>query len=166
VQAVPRAATRLRPAVISCRSATASSADDSPLLALEKQFNAISAELLAMQRLRSNQNRYRSPAAHPPEQATIETGVGEHTFDEFETQRIESILARLYPIEQAIMRTPACTIAALGVKARHAAYVLSQYWEAPIDRIDWDARAVRLLIEAVCDVAHAPLLLRNLRDDD
>jgi hypothetical protein len=73
----------------------------------------------------------------------------------FATQRIESILARLYPIEQAIMRTPACTIAALGVKARHAAYVLSQYWEAPIDRIDWDARAVRLPIEAVCDVAHA-----------
>jgi hypothetical protein len=140
------------------------------LLVLEKQFNAISAELLAMQRLRSNQNRYRSPAAHPPEQATIETGVGtgvgEHTFDEFATQRIESILARLYPIEQTIMRTPACTIAALGMRARHAAYVLSQYWEAPIDRIDWDARAVRLLIEAVCDVAHTPLLLRNLRDDD
>src|SRR5882724_11140199 len=60
---------------------------------------------------------------------------------------------------------PACTLAGLGVKARHAANVLSQYWETPIDQIDWDARAVRLLIEAVCDVAHTPLLLRNLRDE-
>jgi hypothetical protein len=151
---------------LSVGTATASSVDDSPLLALEKQFNAISAELLAVQRLHRNQNRYRSPAAHPSEQATIESGVGEHTFDEFATQRIESVLARLYPIEQAIMQTPASTIAGLGVKARHAAYVLSQYWEAPVDRIDWDARAVCLLIEAVCDVAHTPLLLRNLRDDD
>ena len=151
---------------LSAGTATASSVDDSPLLALEKQFDAISAELLAVQRLRRNQNRSRTPAAHPPEEATIESGVGEHTFDEFATQRIESVLARLYPIEQAIMRTPASTIAGLGVKARHAAYVLSQYWEAPVDRIDWDARAVRLLIEAICDIAHTPLLLRNLRDDD
>ena len=27
----------------------------------------------------------------------------------------------------------------------------SEYWDAPIDKIDWDARAVRLLIEAVCE---------------
>ena len=75
-------------------------------------------------------------------------------------------LAHLDPIERAIMETPACTIAGLGVKARHAANVLSQYWEAPIDRIDWDARAVRLLIEAICDVARTPLLYRNLRGGD
>ena len=140
---------------------TASSADDSPLLALERQFNTISGELLAVQQLRRNQNRSHSPAAHSPEQATIEPGV-EHTFDEFATRRIESILVRLDPIERAIMETPACTLAGLGVKA---ANVLSQYWETPIDQIDWDARAVRLLIEAVCDVAHTPLLLRNLRDE-
>jgi len=143
---------------------TASSADDSPLLALERQFNTISGELLAVQQLRRNQNRSHSPAAHSPEQATIEPGV-EHTFDEFATRRIESILVRLDPIERAIMEMPACTLAGLGVKARHAANVLSQYWETPIDQIDWDARAVRLLIEAVCDVAHTPLLLRNLRDE-
>ena len=53
---------------------------------------------------------------------------------------------------------PARTIAGLGVKARHAAYVTSQYWNEPIDKIDWDARAVRLLIEAVCDSAPRPLL--------
>ncbi|HTO68143.1 MAG TPA: hypothetical protein VMM15_43555, partial [Bradyrhizobium sp.] len=72
-------------------------------------------------------------------------------------RKAEAVLARLAPIEQAIMATPARTIAGLGVKARHAAYVMSHYWEAPIDRIDWDARAVRLLIEAVCNFTHTPL---------
>jgi len=68
------------------------------------------------------------------------------------------MLGRLEPIERAIMATPARTVAGLGVKARHAAYVMSEYWNAPIDRMDWDARAVRLLIEAVCEAAGAPLL--------
>ena len=76
------------------------------------------------------------------------------------------MLARLDPIERAIMQTTACTIAGLGVKARHAAHVMSQYWEAPIDRIDWDAQAMRLLIEAVCDFANTPLLFRNLKGDE
>ncbi|WP_316159293.1 hypothetical protein [Bradyrhizobium sp. SZCCHNRI3042] len=70
--------------------------------------------------------------------------------------RIETMLAELAPIEQAIMGTPARTIAGLGVKARYAAYVVSEYWNAPIDQIDWDARAVRSLIEAVCDVSSIP----------
>ena len=63
------------------------------------------------------------------------------------------------------MQMSACTIAGLGVKARHAAYLMSQYWEVPMDRIDWDARAVRLLIEAVCDVARTPLPLRDVREN-
>jgi hypothetical protein len=150
---------------LSVGTATASPADDSPLLALEKQFNAISAELLAVERSRRDQKRYPSPTAHPPERSTIESRVGEHSFDEVVTQQIESVLARLYPIERAIMQTPACTIAGLGVKARHAAYVMSEYWESPIDRIDWDARAVRLLIEAVCDFARTPLPFQNLGGD-
>jgi hypothetical protein len=54
----------------------------------------------------------------------------------------------------------------LGVKARHAAYVMSEHWEAPIDRIDWDAQAVRLLIEAICDFACTPLPLRNFRESE
>jgi hypothetical protein len=151
---------------LSVGSATAPPADDSPLLALEKQFNAISAELLAMERLCRHQKRYQGPAAQPPEQLTIESRVGEHTYDEGVTQQIESVLARLQPIELAIMRTPAYTIAGLGVKARHAAYVMSEYWEAPIDRIDWDAQAVRLLIEAVCNFARTPLPFRNVRGDE
>jgi hypothetical protein len=82
------------------------------------------------------------------------------------TPQIESVLAHLYPIERAITQTPACIIAGLGVKARHGAYVMSQYWQAPIDRIDWDAQAVRLLIEAVCSVARTLLRFRNARGDE
>jgi len=70
---------------------------------------------------------------------------------------IEATLANLEPIEYAIMTMPACTPAGLGVKARHAAYVMSEYWSGSIDQIDWDARAVRLLIEAVCTAANVPL---------
>ena len=77
-------------------------------------------------------------------------------------KQAEAILARLYPIEQAIMQTPARSIAGLGVKARHAAYVMSHYWEEPIDQIDWEAQAIRLLIEAVCDFARTPLPFRSV----
>src|SRR5450631_4351649 len=62
------------------------------------------------------------------------------------------------------VETPAWTVAGLGVKARHAAYVMSEYWDAPIDKIDWDARAVRLLIEAVCKGAGLSLPFRG--DDE
>jgi hypothetical protein len=95
--------------------------------------------------------QYQGSLRQEGSQASVETGRVPGTGE------VERILARLYPIEQAIMQTPACTIAGLGVKARHAAYVMSQYWEAPIDVIDWDARTVRLLIEAVCELARAPL---------
>jgi len=115
--------------------------DDAGLLALEMQFNSIVAELRTAQGLKTSLRTGYEPEA------------GAHD--------VEIILARLYPVEQAIMQTPARTIAGLGVKARHAAYVMSQYWEVPVDRVDWHARAVRLLIEAVCHVAHAPLLRRE-----
>jgi hypothetical protein len=112
--------------------------NDAALLVLEKQFNALAAEL-----------------GRDVECLREEVGREALTVD------VEATLARLAPIEQAIMETPACTIAGLGVKARHAAYVLSQYWEAPVDRIDWNARTVRLLIEAVCEVARTPLPFRS-----
>jgi uncharacterized protein DUF5615 len=48
-------------------------------------------------------------------------------------------------------------------RARHAAHVISQYWDFPIDKIDWDAQTIRLLIEAVCDFAHKPLPSHNLK---
>ena len=89
---------------LSVGSATASPGDDSPLLALERQFNAISAELLAVERLRCDQKRYHDPAAQSPERSTIESCIGAHTHDAV-TEQIESVLARLHPIERAIMQT-------------------------------------------------------------
>ncbi|WP_407156551.1 hypothetical protein [Bradyrhizobium sp. STM 3557] len=125
-------------------------AADAALIALERQFSAAFAELLALERLRNDRN--------PPG--------GKSTSDEFVTRQIEMILARLDPIERAIMQTQARTIAGLGVKARHAAHVMSQYWEDPLEQIDWDAQAARLLIDAVCDVARTPLPFRHASDND
>jgi len=83
-------------------------------------------------------------------------------FDEASrTQKIESVLTRLEPVERAIMATPARTIVGLGVKARHVAYVLSEHWDAPIEQIDWDARSARLLIEAICKAAGVQLPFPN-----
>jgi hypothetical protein len=129
---------------------------DTALFELEKKFNALAAELLSLQqghdeRLVSCSDQQSS--AHEPAQPRVRTRNDEDAM----TRQAEALLARLHPIEQAIMAVPAHTIAGLGVKARHAAYVMSQYWSAPIDSIDWDAQAVRLLIEAVCDLARVPL---------
>ena len=100
--------------------------DDLDLLALGRQFEEIAANVQEL-------HNSASPNDH--------------------LELVEAMLGRLEPIERAIMATPARTVAGLGVKARHAAYVMSEYWNAPIDQIDWDARAVRLLIEAVCESA-------------
>jgi hypothetical protein len=54
----------------------------------------------------------------------------------------------------------------LGVKARHAAYVMSRCWEEPIDQIDWEAQTVRLLIEAICDLARTPLPFQNKKGEE
>jgi hypothetical protein len=109
--------------------------EDSDLIALGIQFEEIAAEV---------RKTYNSGSAD----------------DHVEV--IEATLGRLEPIERAIMTTPARTVAGLGVKARHAAYVMSEYWDAPIDKIDWDARAVRLLIEAVCESAGVSLPFRGV----
>jgi hypothetical protein len=74
------------------------------------------------------------------------------------SERTEAILALLDPIERAIMATPAATVVGLGVKARHAAHVLSHYWIDSTDALDWDVRAVRLLIESTCSVAGVGLV--------
>jgi hypothetical protein len=44
------------------------------------------------------------------------------------------------------------------VKARHAAHVLSHYLIDAASTLDWDVRAVRLLIESTCSVAGVGLL--------
>jgi hypothetical protein len=74
------------------------------------------------------------------------------------TGRVDAVLRLLDPIERSIMAIPAVTVVGLGVKARHAAHVLSHYWTDSPDRLDWDARTVRLLIESACTVAGVGLL--------
>jgi hypothetical protein len=129
---------------------------DRALLALESQFDAVAAELAAAQGARGELAICRHQRPVWGVQANVDVG------SEYEarTSDVEEILARLDPIERAIMATKARTIAGLGVKARHAAYVTSQHWNESIDKIDWEARAVRLLIEAVCDAAPRPPLLK------
>jgi hypothetical protein len=129
--------------------------DDAGLLALETQFNSLVAEMVA------GQNASDAPATYsdgrPLARGNVQESFASDTDRADWTEKTEAVLARLYPIEQAIMATPARTIRGLGVKARHAAYVMSHYWEAPIEQIDWDARAMRLLIEAICGLADVPL---------
>jgi hypothetical protein len=132
--------------------------DDSGLLILEEQFDCLVTALHAAQK--ASGELAICPDQRSLVRDSLQAGVEAVSDHEAGTEQVDTILARLYPIEQAIMTTPACTIAGLGVKARHVAYVMSQYWEVPIDRIDWDARAVRLLIEAVCDFARRRLPFR------
>ena len=134
--------------------------DDGGLLALEAKLTDLVAELLAAQRAIGGE-----PILDSDELPAVPDGAGSVTESvsrsEVQTRHVEAILERLYPIERAIMAAPAHTIIGLGVKARHAAYVMSQYWEEPTDKIDWDARIIRLLIEAVCYVARTPLSFRT-----
>jgi hypothetical protein len=120
------------------------------LLALAAQLDSLVAELAAVQGLSDDLT---TEASQTGRQSDIDPGENYDTG----AGQAEAVLARLYPIELTILTTPACTIADLGVKARHAAYVMSEYWEAPINQLDWDARTARLLIEAVCNFAGTPL---------
>lgn len=126
------------------------------LLALAEQLDSLIAELAAVQGLSDDLTSKASQTGRHPK-----TDPGEN----YDTRagQAEAVLARLYPIELTILTTPARTIADLGVKARHAAYVMSEYWEAPINQLDWDARTARLLIEAVCNFAGTPLPLEDPR---
>lgn len=137
------------------RSKLTATGNDGGLLALEAQLNDLVAQLLAVQK--ANGERIASSDQLPAVPDSARGGIGNASVSEAQTKHVEAILARLYPIERAIMAAPAYTIIGLGVKARHAAYVMSQHWEEPTDKIDWEAQTIRLLIEAVCDVARTPL---------
>jgi hypothetical protein len=141
-------------------TATASPQDhDAGLLTLEDRFDELVRELLAIRPTGVE-------LATCLDQQSLRHGVELAGIDaDTRMKQAEAILARLYPIEQAIMQTPARSIAGLGVKARHAAYVMSHYWEEPIDQIDWEAQAIRLLIEAVCDFARTPLRFQSVTSD-
>ena len=121
---------------------------DAMLVALGRRFEALSAEIAA---LRREEIDTLSPVVPRDEQSKGEAMIGAD-------ERIEAVLALLDPIERAIMATPAMTIVGLGVKASHAAQVLSYYWTDSPERLDWDARAVRFLIESMCAVAGVDII--------
>jgi hypothetical protein len=136
--------------------AASGSGDDPELLALETQFKALTAQLAILQSVSNAQTATSCSDDQTSVAETLRPRIRERS-DHDATRQAEAILARLYPVEQAIMTTPARTIAGLGVKARHAAYVMSQYWAPPITEIDWHAKVVRLLIESVCSLANVRL---------
>jgi hypothetical protein len=141
------------------RSERTAAGDDGGLLALEAQLDHLVAQLIAAQKENGELIASSDQLAAVPNSAG--GGSESVSISEARTKHVEAILERLYPIERAIMVAPAYTIIGLGVKARHAAYVMSQYWEEPTDKIDWEAQTIRLLIEAVCDVARTSLSFRT-----
>jgi hypothetical protein len=130
------------------RSKLMAAGDDGYLLALEAQLHDLLAQLLAVQKADSELIASSDQLPAAPDGAR--GGTENASVSEAHEKYVETILARLYSIERAIMAAPAHTIIGLGVKARHAAHVMSQYWEEPTDKIDWEAQTIRLLIEAVC----------------
>jgi hypothetical protein len=113
------------------RQAIARVAGDPQLVVLGYQFDAAVAKLLSME-------------MHDPDSVEANS-------------RLESLLASMEPIEREIMALPARTMAGLAVKARLAAHIVSNYWDVPLERLDLDARAFRLLVDAVCAVAGVSL---------
>src|SRR5215207_6699168 len=112
------------------------------LVELGNKLDALSAELTLLQNDRP-----------PTFSAARSKMLNDETSINPPAMRVEEILALLDPIERAIMAIPATTVVGLGVKARHAAHVLSHYWSDSTDTLDWHVRAVRLLIESTCSVA-------------
>jgi hypothetical protein len=97
--------------------------NDAGLLALEAQFDSLLAELVAPQKASDAASR---PDGPPSARDNVKAGSEPDTDQGDRTKRAEAVLAHLYPIERAIMATPARTITGLGVKARHAAYAMSK----------------------------------------
>ena len=127
---------------------------DADLVALGREFEALSAELAVLQKHEIDRS---SVAGERSERKGI-------VMVSSSAERIEALLKLLDPIERAIMAIPAITVIGLGVKARHAAHVLSHYWTDSPDRLDWDSRAVRLLIESTCTVAGIALASSQQRE--
>jgi hypothetical protein len=145
-----------------------SGAGDDKLLALERQFEVLAREFSILLSTPANRKGKAEGTlgcdTGPANQSSLSQRSNKRD-DEPDKRgaerldRLEAALARLEPIERAIMATPAQTVVGLGVKARHAAYVISECWTEPLEKIDWDKRAARLLIEAVCVVAGRPLAI-------
>jgi hypothetical protein len=65
-------------------------------------------------------------------------------------QKLESVNWQIDPIAREIRDTPAQTIAGLRAKAIDAIFLSWQLWEKSTPDLDWEQRALRSLLEAVC----------------
>jgi hypothetical protein len=119
--------------------------DDAALVALGQQFEALTAKI------RTVEQRYISRVAKrrggDPEAKAA--------------QMIEALSSRLSSVEKAILAAPTPSLIGLGVKARLAADVVSDYWGRPLDNLPREARAVRCLIEGVCRAAGLALPVQS-----
>ena len=82
--------------------------DDAGLLTLEAQFDSLVAELIAAQT--TNGELVISPDQRSLVDRNVRLGIEAEADHEASTKQEEAILARLCPIEQAIMMTPARTV--------------------------------------------------------
>jgi len=178
-EAPPPASSAIPGAKVPISVPTGSRDGDDALLALERQFEVLAGEFAILLRPEINQNgngtfghschdvgpiNQTSPSERSCERGRAGDVTGQPAAERL--QQLEAALARLEPVERAIMATPAETVVGLGVKARHVAYVISEYWAEPLEKADWDRRAVRLLIEAVCVAAGRPLAIGEPANDD
>jgi hypothetical protein len=125
---------------------------DAELAALGQEFEALSAKLAELVVLQRQEVVALNRVVQRSERLNGEGMISPSV------ERIEALLKLLEPIERAIIAMPAVSVVGLGVKARHAAHVLSHYWTDSPERLDWDAQAVRRLIESTCTVAGVALL--------
>jgi hypothetical protein len=125
---------------------------DAELAALGQEFEALSAKLAELVVLQRQEVVPLDRVVQRGERLNGEGMISPSV------ERIEALLKLLEPIERAIIAMPAVSVVGLGVKARHAAHVLSHYWTDSPERLDWDAQAVRRLIESTCTVAGVALL--------
>lgn len=121
-----------------------SEAGDDALLALERQFEGVAREFAIL-------------SERSCELARAEDGIDKPAAERLE--QLETTLARLEPIERAIMATPAQTVVGLGWKPATLPTSFLSPELSLFEKADWDRRAMRLLIEAVCIVAGRPLAM-------
>jgi hypothetical protein len=111
--------------------------DDAALVALGQQFEALMANIRAVEK--SYISRVAKIGGDDPEAEAA--------------QLIEALSSRLSSVEREILAAPTPNLIGLGVKARLAAEAVSDYWGQPLDNLPREARAVRCLIEDVCRAA-------------
>jgi hypothetical protein len=79
--------------------------------------------------------------------------------------KIEALNHQLGPICDAIMDSSAHSPAALRAKAMVSIYALDHAWQRPANDLDWNDKAARSIIEAVCRLVGLQVPAEQLDDD-